>query len=272
MVILVLFETEGEFSPGQKRMTEPNENNISQNHQDLDFETGIEVGREEQLDELANQLEERGYDSEEVNELLYDPAPRRRRGHRKAKRYDPAPKRHRRRRSRRYDPAPFASGSRSRGLLSKLKPLVGVTAGGVVFYNAYTTRAAALFASGAITTNSVMDAITYDLSHFSVTDAMNRVKASPGAAVTLVAGSIAKGYGILPKRGLIGLVVDAALGATAGMVAKQVLDPPIPAARQGQMIKRVGTGMTVVRNAPQAVQIQNGNTESNNVALQYMGA
>lgn len=252
-------------------MTEPNETNISPSNHDLDFETGVEVGREEQLDELAQNLEASGYDPEEVSELLYDPAPRRRR-HRKSKRYDPAPKRHRRRRSRRYDPAPFASGSRSRGLLSKLKPLVGVTVGGVVFYNAYTTRAAALFASGAITTNSVMDAITYDLSHFSATDAMNRVKASPGAAVTLVAGSIAKGYGILPKRGLIGLVVDAALGATAGMVAKQVLDPPMPAARQGQMKRVTGTGMTVVRNVPQAAQYQNGNTETNNVALQYMGA
>lgn len=258
-------------------MTEPNElNTISPGNSDLDFETGLEVGREEQLDELAGNLEAAGYDPEEIGELLYDPAPRHRRRHRKAgRRYDPMPKRRGRKgsRRRRYDPAPFASGSRSRGLLSKLKPLVGVTVGGVVFYNAYTTRAAALFASGAIASNSVMDAITYDLSHFSATDAMNRVKASPGAAVTLVAGSIAKGYGILPKRGLIGLVVDAALGATAGMVAKQILDPPYPAARQGQMMRRVtstGTGMTVVRNDQAAPMITQ--SQDDDIASQYAGA
>lgn len=258
-------------------MTEPNENTISQTAPDLDFETGLEVGREEQLDELASNLEAQGYDPDEVSELLYDPAPRHRRRHRKARRFDPMPKRRGRKgsRRRRYDPAPFASGSRSRGMLSKLKPLVGVAVGGVVFYNAYTTRAAALFASGAIAANSVMDAITYDLSHFSATDALNRVKASPGAAVTLVAGSIAKGYGILPKRGLLGLVVDAALGATAGMVAKQVLDPPMPAARQGQGQMRRVSGMTVVRGtAPQITQAvaTNGSENTNNIALQYMGA
>lgn len=225
------------ITPSQEINVENPEN------ENIDFEAGIEVGREEQLTELEDQLVDQGYDPEEVDELLYDPAPRRR-GRKKGKKsrshkrtYDPSPRR-RFRRSRRYDPAP-KNGYRkkAKGILGKLKPFVGVGVGGLTFYGAYTKRTADLKAAGSLpATANIFDAVMYDINHFNGNDAMARVQTkAAGIATPAIAGWAIKKFVSGTAGKLIG---DALMGFAGGTAAKTILDPPIATQPRAPQISR----------------------------------
>ncbi|MDP2366130.1 MAG: hypothetical protein Q8M94_20455, partial [Ignavibacteria bacterium] len=181
------------------------------------FEAAYDIASsetQEQLEDLEEQLIDDGYDPEDVQELLYDPAPRKggrrrkaRRG-RKSRRYDPAPRRSKRRGrrgrgSRRYDPAPqyfVRAKKRVKGLLPKLRKLAIPGAAGVTFYAAYVKRATDLHGAGKITENNVFKAIQYDVENFNATDAVARVqKAAPAILTPVIGGWAIKKSGILGK-------------------------------------------------------------------------
>lgn len=153
------------------------------------FNEGRSLGQEESEELLREQLFEglvaNGMDPDEVEQALYDPAPRKhRRGHKRGKvhcsakqmakmpqickgsrskgrPYDPAPRKHHHydkipshwRRT--YDPAPVRQaarryGKRAKGAIAGLKPFVlpGVTIG--TFLMEYSKRASALKAAGTV--------------------------------------------------------------------------------------------------------------------------
>lgn len=207
------------------------------------FEAAYDIaGQEtqEQLENLGEQLINDGYDPDEVNELLYDPAPRRGKGKRKGKgrrkasrrSYDPAPRRGRGSR-RRYDPAPqyyVRAKKRAKGLLPKLRKLAIPGAAGLTFYAAYVKRATDLKAAGKIPENNVFKAIQYDIENFNATDAVARMQTATPAILTPVIGGWAiKKSGILGKYS--GIAGDILTGMGLGVAGKAILDPPINAAR-----------------------------------------
>ena len=212
------------------------------------FEAAYDIaGQEtqEQLEELEEQLIEDGYDPDEVNELLYDPAPRKggrrrksRRGRKARRSYDPAPRRSKRRGrgrrgSRRYDPAPqyfVRAKKRAKGLLPKLRKLAIPGAAGITFYAAYVKRATDLHAAGSIPENNVLKAIQYDVENFNATDAVSRVqKQAPAILTPVIGGWAIKRSGILGKYS--GIAGDILTGMGLGVGAKAILDPPIRATR-----------------------------------------
>ncbi len=212
----------------------------------IDFDAGIEVGREEALTQLEGQLVDQGYDPEEVEELLYDPAPKRRgKKHRKAHRraqYVRAP-------GHVYDPAPrkrkiTAKHTGKKGTLAKLKKYAIPGSAALTFYGAYVKRAEDLFAQGSIPEKSVFKAIEYDVKNFNGTDAMNRVKSQAGEIATpLIASWAVKETKILGKYS--GIAADLLAGFGIGVGAKAILDPPANSSgirsRSNSVIKVVQT-------------------------------
>lgn len=223
---------------------------------------GQELGESQTQERLADQLIDEGFDPDEVNELLYDPAPRSHKGYRKGKRScsakqwakmpqickgsktsshhsryaDPAPRRGRKGVSRRYDPAPYSTtarkyGKKAKGMLTKLRPIVMPAAAGLTFYTAYTTRAKALFATAKIPKDSVYEAIKYDLSYLDANAAVDRLQAKASGIITpAIIGTILK-YGkqyVDPKlRAPMDVTGDALIGMAIGTGFKILLDPPI---------------------------------------------
>lgn len=215
------------------------------------FETGQETEHDDLLEQVADTFEDAGYDPDEVEELLYDPAPRRRR-HRRRVAYDPAP---RRRRSRRAATVVAPRGRRKgrrrtgrkvgrkvKGMLSKFKSYALPAAAGGSFLMQYAARADALKASGAITTGGyggILEAVRYDITHFNASDAMTRVSSNLSTiAVPLVGGYLVKnvGSGFVKsgiEKDIIEIVGDILMGYGAAVGVKKVLDPPVgPARRQ----------------------------------------
>lgn len=226
-----------------------------------EFEEEVEITPE--MEEVADGLIEEGFDPSEVEEMLFDPAPRRRRGRRRRKstrRYDPAPRRRRRtrRRSRRYDPAPRARSAyprrrkgyrrRAKGALGKLKKYVMPGVAGLTFYGAYQQRSKDLLAAGSITKDSVFDAIMYDVKNFNGADAMTRLQDNATEIITPVIGSVivkaVKPGGQIGK--VAGIMADALMGYATGKFGKVVLDPPMAQSKViGRQVEKKAISPTV---------------------------
>ncbi|MCG2735130.1 MAG: hypothetical protein L6282_01925 [Candidatus Methanoperedenaceae archaeon] len=241
------------------------------------FEAAYDIASQEtqeQLENLGEQLINDGYDPDEVNELLYDPAPRKggrrkkapsRRG-RKSRRYDPAPRRGRGSR-RRYDPEYYVRAKkRAKGLLPKLRKLAIPGAAGMTFYAAYVKRATDLKASGKIPENNVFKAIQYDIENFNATDAVARMQtAAPSILTPVIGGWAIKKSGILGKYS--GIAGDILTGMGLGVAGKAILDPPISASQsanrnKGHVVKATceqGTDPRDQRNAMQEQYVPWGN-------------
>jgi len=215
-------------------------------------EGAVEVPAE--IEELEGQLLEAGFDPSDVEEALYDPAPRRRKHrkvhHRKHKAaaivYDPRKRRvshkvsHRRRR---YDPAPKRSvtarrTSRKAGMtkiLTKLRPYIAPAVGLYSFYAAYQTRLVALQGIAAknkdgTPVSSVFQAIMFDVDNFNSTDAWARVQAQVSDyGLPLAAGYGVKQFHVGGKYS--GIIGDVLMAFGAQKLAKVILDPPAVAAR-----------------------------------------
>lgn len=200
---------------------------------------------ESDIDQLGAELLDAGYDPADVEEFLYDPAPRRRgrKGKSVAKRTYRA-KRSTRRYARSYDPAPRRrkTGGRKkpRGILAKVKKFAFPGAAGITFYSSYLKRADELFTAGLITQKSVFSAIEYDVKNFDANAAMDRLKvAAPKIVVPSLVGVVVKETKIAGKYS--GLVKDLMVGMAAGTAAKAALDPPL----NQTSIKQVPTSGTI---------------------------
>lgn len=214
------------------------------------FAAGQEAVSDELREQIAEQLSGEGFDPDDIEEALYDPAPRRRgrkhRGTRRMRRaYDPAPRRRSRkgkgRRMRTYAQTTGKNGYRRRakGMLGKLKQYAMPGAAGVTFFAAYSLRAKQL-------NMSLMDAIMYDVKNFDSTAAMKRVQDNAGEIATpLIAGWAVKKTGIAGKYSA--LAGDILTGLGIGKAAKTILDPPITAPlRTEQRVQEI-------REQPQAM-------------------
>lgn len=174
---------------------------------------------------MERRLIDAGHDPEEVEELLFDPAPRRKGGKKNRK----SPSRYSKARS--YDPAPrkrkvTAKRTGKKGMLSKLNKFALPGAAGLTFYGAYVKRAEDLFTAGKIPEKSVFKAIEYDIKNFNGTDAMKRVQSQAGEIATpLIASWAVKETKILGKYS--GIAADLLAGFGVGIGAKAVLDPPV---------------------------------------------
>jgi len=235
---------------------------------------GYQAAADELRDEIAEQYEDEGFDPEEIDELLYDPAPRRggrgrkrrvrRRGARRSldpaprrrkssrrksrrgvKRYDPAPKRRRgrgRRGVRRYD-VPKTRHRKKKGMLKLVLDNAGIIAGGGKFIMDYAARADALKLQGSIDNGSyagIFEAIQFDMVNFKMADASARVqKVFPTVALQGVAGMVLKSSRVnSAMKGYGKPAGDVLLGVAIATAAKAILDPPIvrtPARRQPAM-------------------------------------
>lgn len=213
---------------------------------ELDFEAGIEAGVQETIEDVEQRLIDAGHDPEEVSELLYDPAPRRKGGGKKTRK---TPSRSYRARS--YDPAPrkrkiTAKRTGKKGTLSKLKKFALPGAAGLTFYGAYVKRAEDLANAGKIPEKSVFKAIEYDVKNFNGTDAMNRVKTQAGEIATpLIASWAVKETHILGKYS--GIAADLLAGFGVGIGAKAVLDPPINTGGSNGLISVKKTSSTEIQ-------------------------
>lgn len=209
--------------------TSSKEEKLEQDETDFDFEAGHETGAQETLEDVEQRLIDAGHDPEEVKELLYDPAPRRR--GRKKQRTRRSRTQHVRSPAYVYDPDPrkrkvTAKRTGKKGTLAKLKKFAIPGAAGLTFYGGYVKRAEELFTAGKITEKSVFKAIEYDFKNFNGTDAMNRVKSQAGEIATpLIAGWAVKETKVLGKYS--GIAADLLTGFGIGVGAKAILDPPI---------------------------------------------
>lgn len=191
---------------------------------------------------MEQRLIDAGHDPDDVEELLYDPAPRRRGKKYKARRssrvqrvraptyvYDPAPKKRK------------VTARRTRkGVLAKLKPYVLPGTAGVTFYAAYLARATELFNAGTIAKNDVFLAIQYDIMHLDANAAMGRLQTNAiNIATPAIGGFLVKTTHIAGKWS--GVLGDLLYGFAVGTGAKVVLDPPVnaPAARRSTATKTV---------------------------------
>lgn len=214
---------------------------------------------------MEQRLIDAGHDPEEVSELLYDPAPRRRgKINCSAKQRATMPQickggGSRSSRARSYDPAPHRKVTAKRtgkgkkginGTLNKLKKFALPGAAGLTFYGAYVKRADDLLKTGKIPEKSVFKAIEYDIKNFNGTDAMERVKKQGGEILTpLVASWGIKETKILGKYS--GLAADLLAGFGVGIGAKAVLDPPINSGVNG-----VGNGRIMATSSNSIVESQ----------------
>lgn len=255
------------------------------------FNTGQELASDELLDNIANRFEDEGFDPDEIDELLYDPAPRRRRRrsgrrrhrsmdpaprrrrrkHRKGKSYDPAPRRGRRGgRRRRYDVAPKRRTHRSKGMLKDLLDNSGIITYGGKFIMDYAARADVLKAAGSITTGSyggIFEALQYDIANFKMADATTRVqKVAVASVLEGVAGMVLKSPKINNKmKGYGKPLGDALIGYAAAVVSKAVLDPPVvtsqPARRHNQPCIEPGCRQTMHMPALAPARITTNSTD-----------
>lgn len=216
------------------------------------FATGQETAADDLREQIADELDDAGFDPDEIDQALftgdtdiYSPRRRKHRKHRKhAKQYDPAPRRGRKK-SRKYDPAPKRRsrkvGTKVKGMLGKFKDYAFPVAAGGSFIMQYAARADTLKAAGSITTGGyagILKAIQWDISHFNASDAMTRVSSNlstigvpliGGYLVKTVGGGMVKG-GI--ERDVIEIAGDLLMGYGTALGVKRVLDPPVTMVRQ----------------------------------------
>lgn len=210
-------------------------------HEIIDEEPGAE------LDAAVFDLEEgliaEGFDPEDVQELLYDPAPKKRKKGKRRKTTN-----QRSYRSIGTGKKRKTTAKKPKKGLAKIRPWVLPGAAAGTFYAGYITRAKELFAAGKITQDSVFDAIKYDITNFNTTDAMNRLKNNAGEIVTpLLAAALVKEIKPIGKHS--GLAADVLSGMGIGVAAKTILDPPLtpPSGRTIQQGTTQIQGRTALR-------------------------
>ncbi len=216
-----------------------------------------------ELDELAEQLENEGFDPDEIEEALYDPAPRRRRGrrgrrmHRRS--YNPAPRRRRRgrrgrgrsrygkrkvtARRRRFGGRAIGYIKRKKGTLAKFRKYVlpGVTIGS--FYLSYAANAKAR----GMTLGAALKA---DLQNWDANKVWAKIQASPVPAIGTIAIPIAKRAVPQLRNGTTGLITDVVQGILTGQFITQVIDEPAP-------LRTAARAMEVRRGQIQASGLNN---------------
>ncbi len=259
-------------------MTEPEVQGIEIDPEEY-FNEGFATGQETAADDLREQIvdtfEDAGYDPDEVEELLYDPAPRRGRRRKKVRRYDPAPAKAPGRKRRKAKGTVGTSkrrkkgrraGTKVKGMLNKFKGYAFPVAAGGSFIMQYAARADTLKAAGSITTGGyagILKAIQWDISHFNVSDAMTRVSNNLSTiGVPLVGGYLVKnvGGGMVKsgvERDVLEIAGDLLMGYGAALGTKKVLDPPIEMARQpDRQMQRVQQPQTQIQIQPQIQEQQ----------------
>ncbi len=201
-------------------------------------------------------------DNEVEDQLLYDPDPApKKHGHKHGHKKSKSSHRGGRVKTIRkgnatlmvYDPAPRGKKhyrKKAKDFLSKYQDLVIPGTAGLTFYAAYTKRSKDLLASGAITKDSVIDAIMYDLKNLDATAAMDRLKAKAGSILLPgVVGIIAKAVAPKTKKAkpYVNLIGNVLLGFSIGTAGKTLLDPPIgggsgpaPGGNRTIVVKEIG--------------------------------
>ncbi len=199
------------------------------------IEAGYDIGSQESLEEIEEQLINAGFDPDEIEEALYDPAPRRgrrrhggRKGRRSARRtYDPAPGR------RRKYPAASAypkkgkkgKGKGKRGKFAKFRKFVLPATTISSFYMSYSANAKAR-------NMKLLDALKYDLGNWSAQKTMDKISANPLPVVGTIGIPVAKQFIPGVRSGMVGMIVDAVQGIMTGQFLTQVVDEPV-ASRHG---------------------------------------
>lgn len=210
------------------------------------FNEGLEAGRtlagDEYREQLEDQLLDAGFDPDDIDEALYDPAPdpaprkgRRRKSKKSRSRsYDPSPGRRRGRRGRRgtsrraYDPG---YRSKAKGTLTKLRKYVFPGVAGGTFLLDYNARAGVLKGQGAKLKNGtavtdIFTAIMYDFENFDSNAAMGRLQTNMvNYGAPLVGGFALKKTNLAGKYS--GILGDLLMGFGAGKLAKTIMDPPV---------------------------------------------
>lgn len=168
-----------------------------------------------EMEELEDALSDTGFDEDEISELLYDPAPRRRKSS-KAKASSGKPRR-------KYKKSGRPKKS-ARGALAKFSKYVlpGLVAGS--FYLSYAANAKARGLT-------LMDALKADLSSWSFEKTIAKIQASPMPAIGAIGIPIVKDMKVLPSRGYGSIVVDAIQGIMTGQFLTQIVDEPAPPVR-----------------------------------------
>ena len=223
-------------------MTEPENldpGNMDENFNE-GFETAYDIATQETQEQMADMLENAGFDPDDIEEALYDPAPRRGRRRRKSKparrSYDPAPRRGRRRSRRRharrsYDPAPRRRrGARrkttakrygKKSKLAKFRKFVMPAATAASFYMSYSATATARGMT-------VIDALKFDLANWSAQKTIDKVSANPLPVVGTIGIPMVRGYIPGANSGIMAVAVDVIQGILTGQALTQIIDEPAP--------------------------------------------
>ncbi len=190
------------------------------------IEAGYDIGSQESLEEIEEQLINAGFDPDEIEEALYDPAPRRgrrrhggRKGRRSARRtYDPAPGRRRKYRAASAYPKKGKKGKRGKFAKFRKFVLPATTIGS--FYLSYSANAKAR-------NMTVLDALKYDLGNWSAQKTIDKISANPLPIVGTIGIPVAKQFIPGARSGMVGMIVDAVQGIMTGQFLTQVVDEPV---------------------------------------------
>lgn len=213
---------------------------------DVTFESGIAIGQEEGFDDAVEQLIDDGVIDESEAEALYDPPKWRRKSRGRSRSRSQPGSRSRRGRgkktwhmsgsSRAYDPINIFQGGKrggghKKGGWGKLKGLVfPVTVLGLTYMD-YAARGKTLKAQGKIPSDSVFEAIKYDIKNFKSEDAIKRLQDNAGSILIPAGAGVAakalKGYAPAKTRGIVDVIGDVLLGIGSERAIKSILDPPI---------------------------------------------
>lgn len=214
-------------------------------------DTLFQAGAQSQFESDMEKLEEMGLNPDELfgdGADIYRPRRGKRRGSRRHRTYDPAPKRK----------TTARRTGKKRGILSKLKPFVLPASAGITMYGAYTARATELFNAGLITSNDVISAIMYDVQNLDTNAAFTRLTSSDG--LTQIGVPAVGGYVIKEMvGGTTGRVLaDALYGYAAGTAANLAINPSSAvaaiAARRAGIVAR--PARQIQAGAVQAMQLQ----------------
>lgn len=203
------------------------------------FETAYDIASQETQEQMAELLEDAGFDDDEIEEALYDPAPRRgrRRSKRRSRRhsarsYDPAPARRRRRGGRKGSKR--KGGRKGKGKLAKFRKFAMPAATAASFYFSYaeTAKARGL---------NIIDALKADLANWSAQKTMDKISANPLPIVGAVGIPFVRGYVPGANSGIMAVAVDVIHGILTGQALTQIVDEPGPVR---SISARPGTAVT----------------------------
>lgn len=189
------------------------------------LETGYDIASQETQEQMANLLEAAGFDEDEIEEALYDPAPRRgrarrRKHHRSARRtFDPAPTKRRRSGRKAGGKKKGRRGKKSK--LAKFRKFAMPAATVGSFYFSYAANAKAR-------NMTIIDALKYDLANWSAQKTVDKISANPLPVLGAVGIPLARGYIPGANSGMMAVAVDVIHGILTGQALTQVIDEPAP--------------------------------------------